>query len=249
MTGLRALIKKELKEQIKSYKLVIVVGVFMLFGLTTPLVFYFLPYLVGEDIGIELPTFTAVEVLAEYASTLAEMGIVALILIGMGAIATERQRGTAAMTLCKPVGRGAFVIAKLVGLGATSLVGLALAGLACYGYTSFLFGEVSGSAFLALNLLLGLFFLTCLAVILLCSSLFKSQLAAGGLAFAVIIGQALVSMIPRIGNYTPGRLVSWGRDLVAVANVPDAWSAVGVSLGVIVVCLFLSWHILQRKEL
>lgn len=248
MTGLSVLIKKELKEQIRAYKLFIVAGLFLLFGIVNPLLFYFLPELVPEEMVAALPAFTVVDVVGEYVGMLTSMGMVAVILIGMGAIAVERERGTAAMVLCKPIGRESFIIAKLVGLSLTTLVALALGGLACYGYTSFLFGEVSGWAFLALNLLLGLFLITCLSVILLCSSLFKSQLAAGGLALALIIGQGIVSAIHRIGDYTPQRLVSWGTDIVT-GNAPGAWPAVAASFGVILVCLFLSWLILQRKEL
>jgi ABC-2 type transport system permease protein len=248
MTGLIGLIKKELKEQIRTYELFIVAGLFLLFGIMSPLSFYFLPKFVPEEIVAMLPTFTPVDVVAEYVEMLTLMGMVAIILSGMGAIAMERDRGTAAMVLCKPIGRGSFIIAKLVGLSLTTLVALALGGLACYGYTSFLFGEVSGWAFLVLNLLLGLFFITCLSVILLCSSLFKSQLAAGGLALALIIGLGIVSAIHRIGDYTPHRLVRWGTDIVA-GNASGAWPAVAASFGVILVCLFLSWLILQRKEL
>jgi ABC-2 type transport system permease protein len=248
MTGLSVLIKKELKEQIRAYKLFIVAGLFLLFGVVSPLTFYFLPELVPEEMVAVLPAFTAVDVVGEYIEMLTVMGMVAVILTGMGAIAVERECGTAAMVLCKPIGRRSFIIAKLVGLSLTTLVALALGGLACYGYTFFLFGGVDASAFLALNLLLGLFFITCLVVILLCSTLFKSQLAAGGLALALIIGQAIISGIPRIGDYTPHRLVSWGTDIVA-GNAPGAWPAVAASFGIIVVCLFLSWFVLQRKEL
>ncbi len=245
------MIKKELKEQVKTYKFLIVAGVFMLFGLSTPLLFHYLPELLklsGEDIDIELPTFTAAQVVGEYTSTLTQIGILVVILIGMGAIARERERGTAAMTLCKPVGRGTFIFGKLVGLSVTFLVSLALAGIACYGYTTFLFGEVNGSAFLALNLLLGLFFVVCLSITLFCSSLFKNQLAAGGVALVVLIGQALMSGIPWIGSYTPGKLVSWGTELVS-GTASSAWPAVAASLGIVVVCLFFSWFVLQRKEL
>ena len=251
MTGLVALTKKELKEQVRTYKLLIVAGVFLLFGIATPLMFNYLPELLalsGEAIDFELPTFTAVQVLGEYVGTLSQLGILVVILIGMGAIARERERGTAAMVLCKPVGRGSFIIAKLLGLSATSLVSLALAGSACYVYTSFLFGEVNGSAFLVLHLLLGLFFVTCLSVILLSSSIFKSQLAAGGMALGVLIGQGLISGIPGIGAYTPNKLVIWGTDLLS-GPASSSWPAVAVSLGIIVACLLSSWLILRRKEL
>lgn len=248
MTGLVTLTRKELKEQLRTYKLFILAGVFLLFGIVNPLSIYFLPELVPEEMAAMLPAFTAVEVVGEYVEMLLSMGMLAVILIGMGAIATERDRGTAAMVLCKPVGRGSFIVAKLVGLSLTILVGLALGGLACYFYTSFLFGGLEASAFLSLHLLLGLFFITCLAVILLCSSLVKNQLAAGGMALVAIIGGGIVSGIPAIGDYTPNRLVSWGTELVA-GPAPSAWWAVAVSLGIIVVCLFLSWLVLQRKEL
>ncbi|MCI2426217.1 ABC transporter permease [Candidatus Acetothermia bacterium] len=248
MTGISVLIKKELKEQLKTYKLFILAGIFLLFEIVSPLTFYFLPEFVPEEVVAMLPAFTVMDVVKEYVEMLSFMGMLAVILISMGAIATERDCGTAAMVLCKPVGRGSFIVAKLVGLSLTTLVGLALGGLACYFYTSFLFGGLEASAFLSLHLLLGLFFITCLAVILLCSSLVKNQLAAGGMALVAIIGGAIVSGIPAIGDYTPNRLVSWGTELVA-GPAPSAWWVVAVSLGVIVVCLFLSWFVLQRKEL
>lgn len=34
---------------------------------------------------------------------------------------------------------------------------------------------------------------------------------SGGIALAVLIGQAVVAQAPWIGDYTPGRLTSWGK--------------------------------------
>jgi len=243
MRGLATLTRKELKGQLRTYKLFIVAGVFAMLGMITPLSVYYTPYLLEgmegvEDMAFELPVLTGPDVVIQYATSLTQLGILALILIGMGAIASERRSGTAAMVLCKPVGRGSFIIAKLLALSATSLASLALGGIVCYAYTSFLFGEVDASAFLVLHLLLGLYIVTCLSVVLLCSSFFKSQLAAGGIALATIIVLAMMSGIPRIGVYVPLRLVDWGTRLVA-GPAPSAWWAVVVSLGIIIVCLSL----------
>jgi ABC-2 type transport system permease protein len=188
MTGLRALLKKELKEQLKTYKLPIVAGVsIVLFGVGLPLMIrYFNLVVVVGDRDLEIPVImTGAEVLGAYAGHLELWGVLAVVLIGMGAIARERKSGTAAMTLCKPVGRGAFVMAKLVGLCVTFFLSLGLAGLVCYDFTDILFEELNGlPSFLYLNFLLGLFFLTCLSMVLLYSSLFKSQLAAGGVGIS-----------------------------------------------------------------
>lgn len=252
MSSIGALIKKELREQVKTYKLLVVSGIFVLFGLGTPLEFYYLPQILklsGEtNINIELPSFTTVDVIKGYTQTFTQLGLLVTILIGMGSIARERERGTAAMTLCKPVGRGSFVIAKILGLSATFLISLAIAGLACYGYTILLFGPVKGLGFLILNLFLGLFLLVCLSVTLFCSSLFRNQIVAGGLALVLLIGQSVVLGLPLFKRYSPNSIVHWGLELISGTASP-AWPGVAVSLGIVLLCLILSWRVLERKDI
>ena len=251
MTGLNALLKKELKEQFKTYRLLIIAGVFLFFGLSTPLMLKYLPELIklaGEDIVIDLPPPTALQALGEYTDTVVQVGVLVAVLVAMGAVARERERGTAAMVLSKPVGRGAFVLAKLMALSLSFIVALGLASTACYIYTVLLLGEVDALAFLGSNLLLALFFILCLAVTLLFSSLFKNHLAAGGVALAALIGQTVMAQLPWIGEYTPGSLISWGSRFLS-GDALSAWGAVVVSLAVVVACLSLSRLVLKRKEI
>lgn len=251
MTGLAALLKKELKEQLKTYRLLIIGGVFLFFGLSTPLMLKYLPEilkLAGEDVVIEFPTPTALMSLQEYSSTLAQVGVLIAVLVAMGAIARERERGTAAMVLSKPVGWGAFVVAKLLAMSTSFIIALGVASVASYVYTVLLFGEANASGFLGLNLLVALFFIVSLSVTLLFSSLFRSQLAAGGVALAILIGQAVLSGVPWIGDFTPGRLVSWGTELLSGA-APSAWTAVAASLAIVALCLYLARLSLKRKEI
>lgn len=251
MTGLTALLKKEFREQLKTYKLLIIAGLFLFFGLSTPLMLKYLPQLLelaGEDIIIELPPATAVQALGEYAGTIVQVGVLVAVLFAMGAVARERERGTAAMVLSKPVGRGAFVMAKLMAMSTSFIIALGVASIACYVYTVLLLGEVDAAGFLALNLLLLLFFILCLAVTLLFSSLFKSSLVAGGIALAVLIGQAVLTQVPWIGDYAPGGLISWGTELLS-GEAANVWPAVAMSIVIIIGCLFLSRLALKRKEI
>lgn len=251
MTGLAALLKKELREQLKTYKLLIIAGVFLFFGLSTPFMLKYLPQileLAGEDIVVDLPPATALMSLQEYSGTLVQVGVLVAVLIAMGAIARERERGTAAMILSKPVGRGAFVVAKLAAMSTSFIIALGLGSIVCYVYTVLLFEEVSASAFFGLNLLMALFFVLCLAVTLLFSSLFRNSLAAGGIALAVLIGQAVMVQVPWIGDFTPGALISWGTGLLSGA-ADSAWTAVAASLAIIILCLYLSRLSLLRREI
>ncbi len=251
MNGFGVLLKKELKEQLRTYKLLIVAAVFLLFGLGTPLLIKYTPQLIemaGEDLVIQMPPPSAAMAIAEYTSTIGQVGVLVAVLVAMGAVARERSRGTAAMVLSKPVSMGAFLIAKLTAMSVTFIGALILGSVACYTYTVLLIESADISAFLALNLLIALFLIVCLAVTLFFSSIFRNQLAAGGIALAIIIMQALLTQIPVFGDYLPARMIVWGTDLVE-NQAPTAWGAVGVSVVLIIACLYFSRLILQRREL
>lgn len=251
MSGLGVLLKKELKEQLKTYRFLIIAVAFLFFGLTTPLMLKYLPEIIkiaGEDIIIDIPPATAVQALTEYAGTIAQIGILIAVLVTMGAISRENEKGTAAMVLSKPVSRLAFILAKLFALSISFIVALILASMACYGYTVLLLGEADIVAFIALNGLLILFFIVSISVTLLFSSMFKSQLVAGGLALVVLVGQALMVNIPKIGASMPSNLVSWGTGLLS-GDTASAWGAVRVSLGIIIACLYIGWLKVRNKDL
>ncbi len=254
MSGFAVLLKKELLEQLRTYKLVIAGGVFLFFGLSTPLLIKYMPELIklaGDTGGmvIEMPPPTAVQAMAEYSSTMAQFGVLMAVLLAMGAIAKERETGTAAMVLSKPIGRPAFILAKLVANCLTFVMSLLLGGIACCGYTYALFGEAPVMGFAGQNLLLAVFFLLCIAVTILFSSLFRSQLAAGGLALAVLIAQAVSSGIPRVGKYLPGQLINWGNNLLSGGESEDGWVTLIVCAVIVGLCFYLSIMGLERKEL
>jgi ABC-2 type transport system permease protein len=152
------------------------------------------------------------------------------------------------MTLSKPVGRGAFVSAKLLAVSLTFLVSMIVASLVCFGYTVWLIQGAAVLPFVGLNLLLGLFLVFCLAVTVLFSSLYKSSLAAGGLALGVIIVQGIISAIPIVGEYMPGKLLDWGTNLLTGSD-KSYWWAFGITIVSIGLCLYFSQRFLKSRDL
>jgi ABC-2 type transport system permease protein len=252
MKGFWALLKKEIKEQFRTSRVIIVAGIFLFFGLGTPLLIKYTPELLkmaGEGMTIELPPPTALQAMAEYVSTMLQFGVLIAILIAMGAIAKERESGTAALVLSKPIGYPAFVLAKFKALGFTTLLAVLLGGLACWGYTYLLFNGAPALGYFYMNLLLLLYLALAIAVTLTYSGLFKSQLAAGALGLATVIGLSVVSSLPWVGKYLPGALVSWGNRLLAGTPGESAWGAVVVTVGLIIISLYLAWTVLRKKEI
>lgn len=252
MTGLMALLKKEILEQWRTYKLLIVGGIFLFFGITTPLMLKYLPQIIelagSSGMEINIPPPTAVESLVEYAGTVGQLGVLIAVLMMMGSIANELRHGTAVMTLSKPVSRAAFVNAKFIASSLTFLVSLILASVFCYGYTVWLIGDTDIMAFAGQNLLVGMFLVFCLAITMLFSSLFKNSLAGGGIAFAVLIGQAGLSAIPRFGDYFPGKLLNWGNVLIA-GDGQSYWWALIITVALIALCLYLAQYFLSKRDI
>ncbi len=103
-------------------RLPIVAGLFLLVGLTSPLLAKFLPEIIKAAAGDQLPTIpiptpVTTDSVAQLWKNLAQFGAFAAIVLAMGSVATERDRGTAAFVLSKTVSRGTFLGAKVAGLG------------------------------------------------------------------------------------------------------------------------------------
>ena len=168
-------------------------------------------------------------------------------MVTMGAVTQEKERGTAAMMLSKPLPRWAFLAAKFAALGLVFGASLALAGAGAYYYIWLLFGPLDLAAWAALNGLLLVFTLVFVALTLLCSVLTRSQAAAGGIAFGGLVLLTILGAIPQVGQYLPGALVTWAGRLFA--GGASAWPALAVSLGLIAAALATAWWRFEGQEL
>jgi ABC-2 type transport system permease protein len=246
---------KELLEQWRSYRLLIVGVVLLLFGLLSPLAARYTPEIIrlalpqGSEIVKLMPAPTAADAVDQYLKNNSQFAVLLALLMAMGAVAQEKDKGTAALMLVKPLPRSTFLAAKFLALGFTFTLSIAVAALACYYYTLILFEALDVAAWLALNGLLLLSVLVYVALTLLCSTLTSSQVVSGGLAFGLWIVLSVAGALPGVGKYLPGQLVAWAGDLVKGATSSPAWPALGVSLGLILVALAGAWLIFERQEL
>jgi ABC-2 type transport system permease protein len=244
--------RKEWLELIRSYRLLVVAIVLVFFGLTSPLLAKFTPELISllpsGGISIQMPPPTVWDAIGQYIKNMAQFGIILALLLTMGAIAQEKDKGTAAMMLVKPLPRGAFLSAKFLAIAAMFAVSLAAAGIACYYYTMLLFEEMNILHWLVLNVLLFIYMLVFVALTLFCSTLTKSQAAAGGVALGLMVILGLVGAIPGLGKYLPGELITWGMGIMHGDTVAS-WTAFGISVGLIVVPLLAAWLIFNHQEL
>ena len=245
--------RKEWMELIRTYRLLVVAIVLVFFGLTSPLLAKFTPEIIsfvpgGENLAKLIPPPTVWDAVAQYVKNMGQFGILLALLLTMGAVAQEKDKGTAAMMLVKPLERGVFLAAKYLALAAMFALCLLAAGIACYYYTLLLFEDMHILNWLVLNALLFLYVMVYVSLTLLCSTLTKSQAAAGGVALGLMAILGLVGAIPGLGKYLPGELITWGTRLMQ-GDTSTSWTAFGVSAGLIVASLLAAWLVFKRQEL
>ena len=248
--------RKEIQEQWRTYRFLIVAAVFAAFGLASPLLAKFTPEMLKAIPGVTpelqaalaaIPAPTITDAIAQYVKNMSQFGILLALLMTMGVVVQEKERGTAAFFLTRPVSRETFLLAKFAALAVTFIASLALAAIGCWYYTFVLFAPLAWGLFLALNGLMLVVFLVYMALALLASTIARTNGTAVGLAVMALILLGGIGALPSIGEYFPGRLFSWGTTLL-LGGKATAWPALGISLGIIAVALLAACLIFRRQE-
>ena len=248
------LLKKELREQRRTHRLLIFMAGFALIGLLSPIIARYTPMLLRSipDVPAELvaiiPDPTLKDAVDQYAKNFSQLGLLLVVVLTMGTIAQEKERGTAGMLFTKPVRRSAFVLGKWLASMGSLLAGLLLAAVGCLVYTWILFEPLPVGEFLALNAMLAVFLGFFLTLALTGSALARSQPMAAGFAFALVVAALALSAIPRVGDYMPNKLIGWGWSLV-MGGEASAWPALFVSLGLMGLSLLVACLYIEREEL
>ena len=157
-------LRKEWLELWRTYRLLVVGAVLILFGLLSPLLARYTPEIIktmpgGEAIAQVMPAPTIGDAVDQYVKNISQFGVLLALLLTMGTVVQEKTRGTAALMLVKPLPRLTFLLAKFVALALAFALTIALAAAACYYYTWLLFGVLGWRQWVALNILLLLFVL------------------------------------------------------------------------------------------
>ena len=236
MIGLGTLLIKELREQWRTRRLLVLVVVFGIFGIASPLLARYTPELLGmigtdEGIVIDVPPPTSVDAVAQFVRNIGQTGVLA------------------AMWLTKPVSRGSFLAAKEIGIAAVLAAGIVAAGLAGFIYTSLLF-EVPGAGGWALMcFLLLLQVLAYAAATFLGSTLTQSPLAAAGVGIGALTVIAILGALPVVGAWTPSALADAALAIGAGTEPEHTWQPIVATLLLVGAVLVAAWAAFRRQEL
>jgi len=245
---------KEAREMVRLGRWIPLVAVYLFLGVSQPITSKLMPVILSSASNlpkgtvIHIPPSTVDQVLNGIIGQFNQLGILALILVGMGMIAGERKL-VGEWLWSKPVNMTHYVLAKFsvffLVAALSSLIGLGLGAF----YTVQLIGPVNWNVLYQGALLYVLYQAFLISVILLASALVTSPSLAGGIALIIIVlANVLLPMLWQ-GHFVSGLL-----ELIQVTFSQSDWSRstpvwepilttlIGTSLFVVLQIPLLAWR-------
>ncbi len=246
-------LRKEIMEQFRTRRFLIVFIVLLVWGMLSPLTAKFVGEIFNSIPAMApyaalMPPPTVTDAIGQYMKNINQFMVILALLVTMGSVAVEKDKGTAALMLVKPISRSTFILAKFLALVFTFGVSLIAAAIADYYYTLYLFQPLEIGPFLALNGFMLLYALIYVAITLFASTLVKSQAAAGGIGFGALLFLAVLGSFPPLKEKLPDQLIQWGAELMT--GVHSAyWPALLIAVGIILASLLGAWLVFRKQEL
>jgi ABC-2 type transport system permease protein len=256
MMGFRVLLIKELREQFRTNRMVAVAAVFVLFGILGPVTDRYMKELIdaiGSQSGgftIQVPGPSLPNDLGQITKNLSEFGIICALLLAMGSVAWEKERGTAGMIMTKPASRAAFLAAKLVAISITLGVAVILGCGLGYVYTALLYPSVFPlGGYVAMAVILWWTIVIFVAITLLGSTLTRSAIAAAGLGLVALLVLGILVPIPLIGPWSPLGLLTPASHLALGEDPGNFLGPLLFNIALVPALFGVTWLVFRRQEL
>ena len=254
MNGCLAFLKKEISEYIRTYKLLIMLAVFAVFGITNPLMAKLLPEILGslmtDGIIITIPEATAYDAWMQFFKNATQMGLIVTVILFSSVLSSELTRGTLINLLTKGLSRTAVILSKYTCMVLLWTASIALCFGLTYGYTAYLFPEGEASNLLFSVFCLWLFGLFLLAALLLSAVLTKSSYGCLLITGGAVAACMLVNIIPAAHRYNPISLATDNMALITKSVEPSSlYISILVSSVLSLLFVSLSALLFRKKQL
>ena len=137
--------KKETKESIRTYALLIMAVVFAVLGIMNPLVAKLtpelIPKLMPEGINITMPEPSSLDSWSQFFKNIQQMGLVVTMLVFSGSLPNEVAKGTLINLLTKGLSRRAVIFAKYAAMAAIWTLSMAISLVVTWTYTIYFFPD------------------------------------------------------------------------------------------------------------
>lgn len=234
----------------RTQRWLILLAVFVSFGVLGPLTARYLPDLLealGEEAAGSIPAMTAVDGITQYVGNAAQIGILAVVFVAAAALAFDAKPEMAVFLRTRASVRDIIVPRVVVSAGASAAAfGIGL--LIAYVLTGILLDWLDALAVVEGGILFALYLVFVVAVVALVSSFIRSVPGVAMLSVGILIVLALIGLVPQIAPWLPSELVG-ATDALVRGGEFDFWRAIFVAAVMTIVFLAISIRRLGRREM
>lgn len=252
MNGFTALLGKEFREILRTWRIWVLPGFLIFNALSGPasakLSRELMSSVLGPDAAKAMPDPTFWDSWAQWTKNLSPTILLVILVSMAGLVCGEVAQGTAVLVLTKPVSRTAFVLAKFTAAMVFVMAATALGTVVTWGLTEVLFDGVQAAPLWRATALWLVAAACYLAVALLASSALPSTLGAAGAGLASLIVISLLGLWGPLARNSVVGLPGLAGRAGAGEPVEVLWP-VASALVVTALLLALATRMLSRREI
>lgn len=256
MRQLNAFIRKEIIELTRSNRLVILLIIFLVFGIMGPAMAKLTPWilemsadsLAESGITITIGTVDALSSWTQFYKNIS-LAIIIFIILVSGTLTMEYQKGTLVNIFTKGMARWKVIAAKTTVIMAFWTVCYFLCYGVCYAYTVYFWDNSIATHCFAAAMCPYLFGIWVIALIILLSVIFKTNMSVLAGVGAIVIISYLLGIVPTLSKYLPTQLLSSGNVLTNKVSIDSYLSASIVAIAMIIVAFAIAIPIFNKKKI
>ncbi len=218
MRELGVLMKKELREHIRNYKVLWIPIVFIIFGILQPVSNHFLPEImqsVGnmpDDVEFVWPELSGEDIFYSLVGQYQIVGILVIILAFMGSIAGERKNGTATLIYIRPMSFRNYFLSKWLVVNGVVLSSVWLGFFAAWYYIAILYNNLNTKDAIAFICTYSLWIVFVVTIVLALSTMLPTGGVAATAILITIVYPVIESIIGAYWTVSPWKLSSYAND-------------------------------------
>lgn len=256
MKSLIAFTKKDITEQIRSGRLMILAALFVLFGIMNPAIAKLTPWLLEtlsdslaqSGMTVTSVTVTAMDSWVQFFKNI-PMALIAFVLMQSSIFTKEYESGTLILSLTKGLKRYNVVLSKAFVLTVLWTISYWM----CYGitycYNTYFWDNSIAQSLEFAVLCWWLFGIWVISLITLFSTLSTSNTGVLLGTGAIILGCYTASLIPKLQKYLPTMLTD-GNSLIYGMEEPGAYTAsLIITVAATLICFAASFPVFNKKHL
>lgn len=251
-----AFTKKEFREGTATFRAYILLAVFLLFGMMSPLFAKLTPEILnslgdmGQGVIIQMPEPTALDAWAQFFKNVSQMGMLVFVIIFGGIMSNEFSRGTLVNLLTKGLSRKTVILSKFLTASLLWAAAYLLCLVVCYGYTAYFFESVEISYALLVFVSPWLFGELLIALLILGGTLFGNIYGSLLTCLAAVVALNIVSIVPRAAKYNPVSLAGGTLSILYCKGTPsDFIPALIICAAATIMLIVISILIFDKKTI